>query len=270
VTGRTRAARVVPVSAFARFRGQRVLERNLMVYRRAWSVIFSGFFEPVFYLLSIGVGVGALVGDLELADGRTVSYAAFVAPALLAASAMNGAVYESTLNIFFKLKWGKVYDAMLATPLRPFDIAAGEIGWSLVRGGLYALGFMVVMAGFGLAESAWAIMAIPAALLIGFAFAAVGMAATTFMRSWQDFDLVQLVTLPLFLFSATFYPLEVYPEAIQSVTRLSPLYHGVELIRAFTLGRFGLDVITHALFLMVMGAIGLVVADRRLERLLLK
>jgi hypothetical protein len=190
-------ARVAP-PALVGLKAHRVLERNLMVGRRNWILVLSGFFEPVFYLFSIGVGVGALVGDLQVA-GRSISYAAFVAPALLASSAMNGAVFESTMNIFFKLKWGKVYDAMLATPLRPIDIAAGEIGYSLLRGGIYAVGFMMVMVAFGLAHSWWAVMAIPAALLIGFAFAAVGMAATTFMRSWQDFDLVQLVTLPLFL-----------------------------------------------------------------------
>jgi lipooligosaccharide transport system permease protein len=182
---------------------------------------------------------------------------------------MNGAIYESTFNIFFKLKWGKVYDAMLATPLRPIDIAMGEIGWSLIRGGLYALGFMAVMITFGLAESWWALMAVPGALLIGFAFAAAGMAATTFMRSWQDFDLVQLVTLPLFLFSATFFPLDVYPPVVQRLTNVSPLYHGVEMIRALTLGTVDAGVLGHAAFLAVMGAVGLTVAQRRLGRLLM-
>lgn len=261
-------ARVTPPGLLG-LRAQRVVERNLMVGRRNWTLLLSGFFEPVFYLFSIGVGVGALVGDLEV-GGRSISYGAFVAPALLASSAMNGAVFESTFNIFFKLKWGKVYDAMLATPLRPVDIAAGEIGYSLLRGGIYAVGFMAVMVAFGLAGSWWAIMAIPAALLIGFAFAAVGMAATTFMRSWQDFDLVQLVTLPLFLFSATFYPLDVYPEAIQMITRVSPLYHGVELIRAFTLGSFDWTILGHTAFLLAMGMVGLAIAGRRLEGLLLK
>jgi lipooligosaccharide transport system permease protein len=253
---------------FTGFRAHRVLERNMMVARRAWTIILSGFFEPVFYLFSIGVGVGALVGDVQV-DGRSISYAAFVAPALLASSAMNGAVFESTLNIFFKLKWGKVYDAMLTTPLRPIDIAIGEISYSLLRGLLYAIGFMVVAASFGLVSSWWSVMAIPVALLIGFAFAAVGMAATTFMRSWQDFDLVQLVTLPLFLFSATFYPLDLYPPVIQRITNISPLYHGVELVRAFMLGTFDVTLVGHGVFLVAMGAIGLAVAGRRLEKLLL-
>lgn len=266
---RTLATRAVPVSAFGGLRAHRLLERNLMVYKRSWIVLFSGFFEPVFYLFSIGVGVGALVGDLTLPDGSPVSYTAFIAPALLASSAMNGAVYESTMNIFFKLKYGKIYDAVLSTPMKPVDIAVGEISWSLIRGGIYAVGFMIVMTLFGLIESWWAIMAIPAALLIGFAFASVGMAATSFMRSWQDFDMVQLFTLPLFLFSATFYPLDVYPEVIQNLTRLSPLYHGVEIIRSLTLGLFDWSIVGHMAFLLAMGAAGVTVAARRIEKLLL-
>jgi lipooligosaccharide transport system permease protein len=260
---------MIPVAALGGLRAHRVIERNILVYRRIWKVFVSGFAEPVFYLLSIGIGVGALVGDIELADGRLVTYTAFVAPALLGASAMNGAIYESTFNIFFKLKYGKIYDGMLATPLRPVDIAVGEISWSLIRGGAYAIGFMFVMLGFGLVESWWAVLAVPAALLIGLAFGSVGMAATSFMRSWQDFDMVQLFTLPLFLFSATFYPLDVYPEVIQNVTRLSPLYHGVEIVRSLTLGLFDWSIAGHVAFLLAMGAIGVTVASRRLEKLLL-
>lgn len=258
-----------PAIGFVAFAGAlRVLERNLMVYRRSWIIILSGFFEPVFYLFSIGIGVGELVGDVRLADGTFVTYASFVAPALLASSAMNGAVYESTMNIFFKLKYQKTYDGMLATPIEPNEIAIGEIAWSLGRGLLYAIGFTVVMVAFGIPESWWALMAIPVALLIGFAFAAVGMAATTYMRSWQDFDLVMLVTLPLFLFSATFYPLEVYPLAVRPLVQLSPLYHGVELIRGFTLGRIDWAMLVHAIFLVAMGTIGTVIAARRINKLL--
>jgi lipooligosaccharide transport system permease protein len=199
-----------------------------------------------------------------------VSYAAFVAPALLAASAMNGAIYESTLNIFFKLRYGKIYDGILATPLQPGDIALGEIAWSLIRGGLYATGFMIVMAIFGLMESPLGILAVPAALLIGLAFAGVGMAATTFMKSWQDFDLIALATMPLFLFSATFYPLEIYPPLIQQITRISPLYHGAELIRGLTLGVLDPTMIGHAAFLIVLGSIGMLIASRRITKLLLQ
>ena len=265
----TTTAPVRPDFSRPRLRAHRLLERNVLVYRRIWKVIFSGFFEPVFYLFSIGVGLGALVGEVTGPGGRPVSYTAFVAPALLAASAMNGAVLESTLNVFFKLKYGKVYDGMLTTPLRPVDVALGEVSWCLIRGLIYAGGFLVVALVMGLTSGWLWVFALPSALLIGFAFAACGLAATTYMKSWQDFDLVNLVTLPLFLFSATFYPLDVYPPALQAITRLSPLYHGVELIRGFMLGVVDATMIGHAGFLVVMGTIGLAITRRRLETLLL-
>lgn len=268
MTGRSAAltARVVP--PFVPGSAVRMLERSYLVYRRIWLLIFSGFFEPVFYLFSIGIGIGELVGDVTV-NGKAVEYAAFVAPALLGASAMNGAIYESTFNIFFKLRYGKVYDAILATPMEPRHIAVGEIAWSLGRGLIYAVAFLVVITGFGYVESAWAVMAIPAAVLIGFAFAAMGMTATTFMKSWQDFDLVNMVTLPLFLFSGTFYPLEVYPETFQVLTRFSPLYHGVELIRALTLGTFDISIVAHIGVLVGIGLVGMWIVSKRLNKLLL-
>jgi lipooligosaccharide transport system permease protein len=243
----------------------RVIERNLLVARRTWLVVLSGFVEPVFYLLAIDVGLGRLVGDVSGPAGA-VPYAAFAAPALLAASAMNGAVYESTFNIFFRLRYGKLYDAMLATPLSSVDIALGEIGYSQLRGLGYAGAFMGVMAALGLIASPWAVLALPAAILLGLAFGAVGLAAVTFMRSWVDLDMVNLALLPLFLFSATFYPLDVYPPALQVVVRLSPLYHGVQLIRSLTLGVIHPGLLGHAAFLVVMAGVGAVIAARRLHR----
>ena len=264
----TLAARVVPPMVVGGG-AARLLERNWLVYRRIWIVILSGFFEPIFYLFSIGIGIGELVGDVTGPSGTPVDYTAFVAPALLAASAMNGAIFESTINIFFKLKYGKIYEAILSTPMKTTDIAIGEITWSLGRGLIYSAAFLLVMAVMGLIESWWGLLALPAALLIGFAFAACGMAATTYMKSWQDFDMVNLVVLPLFLFSATFYPLSVYPDFFQVLTQLSPLYHGVQLIRSLTLGYFDVNLFAHVGFLVAMGAVGSIIAARRLERLLL-
>ena len=192
--------------------------------------------EPLFYLLSVKVGLGALVGPVTGPGGRPVGYTEFVAPALLATSSMNGAVYDSTFNVFHKLKYAKVYDAALATPLGPGDIALGEITWALSRGLLYAIMFLAVLAALGLVHSAWLLLAIPASVLIGFAFAGLGMAATTYMRSWKDFDFVILATLPMFLFSSTFYPLSVYPRALQIVVECTPLYQAVALLRGFALG----------------------------------
>ena len=263
-------ARVVPPLHLGGRRAGLLIERNLLVYRRGWMMIVSGFFEPLFYLLSIGLGIGALVGAIPLGDGRTVPYTAFVAPALLASSAMNGAIYDSTFNVFFKLKYAKTYDAILATPVGVGDVAVGEIAWALIRGALYAGTFLLVMLAMGLVLSPWAILAFPAALLIGFAFGAAGMAATSFMRTWQDFDLVQLVILPLFLFSGTFYPLTTYPEPIRLLVELTPLYHGVDLVRGLTTGALGPGMLVHVAYLSVMGLAGLAISARRLERLLLK
>jgi lipooligosaccharide transport system permease protein len=266
VTTGTLRPRVAPLRIT--HRSIRLVERNLMVYRQMWGVLISGFFEPLFYLFSVTIGLGDLVGDIELATGDVVPYATFVAPALLAASAMNGPVFEA-FGIFFKLKYAKTYDGMLATPVSPHDIAVGEITWSQMRGALYAFAFVVVMLFMGLLESPWGLLALPGAMLIGLAFGAVGMAATTWMRSWQDFDLITLVTMPMFLFSATFYPLTVYPEWLQTVARFSPLYHAVDMLRAFTLGTFDWSILGHIAVLVAMVAIGLVVSGRRITKLLL-
>ena len=234
----TLLARVAPPVLFGGRRAGLLIERNLLVYRRGWLIIVSGFFEPLFYLLSIGLGLGGLISGIPF-GGETIPYTIFVAPALLASSAMNGAIYDSTFNVFFKLKYAKTYDAILATPVGVGDVALGEIGWALIRGFIYAVAFLVVMTVMGFVQSPLAILALPAATLIGFAFGAVGMAATSFMRTWQDFDLIQLVILPLFLFSATFYPIETYPDLLRILVQLTPLYHGVDLIRALTTGIVG-------------------------------
>ncbi len=251
-------------------RAPRLIERNVMVYRRTWLVIVSGFFEPLFYLLGIGFGLGALIGNVPGPDGRPIPYGVFVAPGLLATSAMNGAIYESTFNVFFKLRYAKTYEAILSTPMGITDVAAGEVGWSLIRGGLYAIGFLVVVVLLGLAGSPLAVLSIPAALLMGFAFAAVGMAATTWIRNWQDFDFIQVVTLPLFLFSATFYPITAYPEALRLVVEVTPLYQGVAILRQLMTGSLDASILVHTAYLVVMGLVGLFVVSRRLHVLLLK
>ena len=245
---------MVPPSIGGLQRGRRLLERNARVARKNWWVLVSGLAEPVFYLLSIGIGLGKLVGPVPGPGGQLVPYAAFVAPGLLAASAMNGAVYESTFNVYFKLKYARIYEGVLATPLKATDLAIAEITTALIRGSLYSAVFVSMMAALGDIESAWAVMALPAAVLVSFAFAASGMAATTYMRSWTDFDLVQVVMLPLFLFSATFYPLSVYPAWLQAVVTLTPLYQGVALERALTLGAINPALLVHVAYLTAMGS----------------
>lgn len=256
-------------AAIAGSRGRLLFERNLMVYRRSWMIIFSGVFEPLFYLFSMGIGLGHFVGKVPGPGGRLVDYASFVAPALLASAAMNGAVYDAS-NVFWKMKYAKVYDAVLSTPIGPVDVAVGETAWALFRGFLYAVSFMVVAASLGLIESVWGLLALPGAVLIGFAFAGIGVAATTFMRTWQDFELIALVQLPMFLFSATFFPISTYPEAVQWVVRCSPLYHAIELLRALNLGTVGWGQLVNVAYLVLLGVCGLLVAQRRIGKLLLK
>jgi len=257
-------SRRLPTGTIAGSRALRLIERNILVYRHGWIVIVSGFFEPVFYLIGIGFGLGTLVGDVE-----GISYQAFVAPGLMAAAAMNGALFESTFNLFFKLKYAKTYDAILSTPLGPPDIAIGEVGWALMRGAVYATAFILVMLALGLVTSAWGLLAIPGAMLIGLAAAAMGTATTTFMRKWQDFDLVTVVTMPLFLFSATFFPITVYPDWLRIVVELTPLYRGVHMLRSFTTGQVDAVILIDIAYLATLGLIGTAITSRRLRRLLL-
>ena len=263
------ALRILPPGMYAR-RGHVILERSFRVYSKAWLLILSGFFEPLFYLFALGTGLKSLVGTVVGPGGQPISYMAFIAPALLASSAMNGAIYDSTMNVFFKMKYAKLYDAMLATSLGPLDVAIGEITWALIRGGLYSAGFLAVMLIMGLTASAWAWLLLPAALLIAFGFAAVGMAVTSYLKSIQDLDLIQLAVLPMFLFSGTFYGLSVYPRWLQLVIECLPLNHGIELLRSLNAGVFGWAVLGHAVYFLVMAAIGLIVTARRLDTLLLR
>jgi lipooligosaccharide transport system permease protein len=259
------AARAV---ASPRTTGWEIVRRNFLVYRSSWVVFLTGFLEPVLYLFSIGIGVGQMIDGFEF-NGRVISYAAFVAPGMLAASAMNGAILDSTFGIFFKLRYDKVYEGVLATPMRTVDIARGELAWSLMRSAVYAAGFLVVMAAMGLVTSWWAVLAWPATWLIGFAFAGAGMALTTFMKSWQDFEYVQLAIVPMFLFSATFFPVTAFHGVLRWVIEVTPLYRGVTLTRELTTGALTVDSLVSVVYLVAMGLLGLVVASRRFDRLLL-
>ncbi|MEU4644101.1 ABC transporter permease [Micromonospora sp. NPDC049460] len=260
--------RLVDVAAATR-RSTSVAERNVAALKSVyWLLLVSGFVEPLLYLLSIGVGVGALVGDLTLPGGQVVTYAAFVAPAMLASSAMTGALSETTFNFFGKMKYMKLYDGVIATPVQPFEIALGELGWAMLRGGSYSAAFLVVMVGMDLTTVARALVAFPAAVLVGFAFGALGMTISTFMRSWQDFDLMGSAQFTLFLFSGTFVPAEAYPSLLRWVVEVTPLYRAVHLIRGVSVGTAGWAWVLDVLYLLAVLVVGLLVASRRMGRLL--
>ncbi|MBO3085368.1 ABC transporter permease [Cellulomonas fengjieae] len=247
-----------------------VVARGLKATKSSSGIIvLSGFFEPVFFLLAMGLGLGSFIGDVELPDGSSVPYAAFIAPALLAVSAMNGAVYDSTWNVFFKMHFGKLYDGMLATSLGPLDVAFGEITYALLRGGVYAIGFLTVMQVMGLNLAWTAALAVPAVLLVAFGFASVGMAVTSYMKTFQQMDWINFVMLPMFLFSATFYPITVYPGWIQGLIKALPLWHAVELVRGLTLGVIDGSMLTHVAYFVVMIGLGLAFTTVRLRALFL-
>jgi lipooligosaccharide transport system permease protein len=252
-------------------RSASVVERNVATLRTTyWVVMATGFLEPVLYLFSIGVGVGALVGDLTLPDGQVVRYAAFVAPAMLASSAMTGALSETTFNFFGKMKFMKLYDGMLATPVRPLEIALGELAWAMIRGNIYAAAFLVVMVVMGLTTLGLAVPAFFAAMLVGFAFGGTGMALSTFMRSWQDFDLMGSAQFALFLFSGTFVPAQAYPAVLRWVVEVTPLYRSVDLIRGVTTGSWSAVQLLDVAYLIALFFAGLAIAGRRMAKLLCK
>lgn len=259
-----------PLRALYAGNARSVMQRGWSATRSTnWLVIVSGFFEPIFYLLSLGIGFGKLVGEVTTAGGQQVPYAAFIAPALLATAAMNGAVYDSTWNVFFKMHFAKLYEGMLSTSLGPLDVALGEILLALLRGALYAVGFMIVMQVLGLNLSWWALLALPAVLLIAFGFASFGMGITSYMKTFQQMDWINFILLPMFLLSATFYPITVYPAWIQSIIMALPLWHGVELVRGLTTGAVDPGMLWHVLYFAVMIALGLILTTRRLRTLFL-
>lgn len=251
-------------------RAAAMTSRNVTLARsaKAYGVLLvSGFAEPVFYLLSIGWGVGALIGAMTLADGRQVSYLSYVAPALLASSAMGGALAETTTNFFGKLHYQRQYEAVLNTPLTPGDVAFGELGWGMLRGCLYSAAFLAVMVAAGATTPVRALAALPVAVLVGLAFGGLGMAISSFMRSWQDIDYILGVQFALFLFSATFVPLRAYPAGLQAVVRLTPLYQGVQLLRGITLGYPSWSLLGNAGYLVALALVTMAIAVRRIRRL---
>jgi lipooligosaccharide transport system permease protein len=251
-------------------RARAVLGRNFTAFKSStWLIVLSGFVEPVLYLFAFGFGLGQFIGDISVSNSA-VTYAMFIAPGLLATSAMNGAIYDSTWNVFFKMHQSRTYQGMLATSLGPLDVALGEIAWALLRGFIYALGFMAVVAPLGLIPSWWGILAVPASVLIAFGFAAIGMAITSYISSFQQMGAINLAILPMFLFSGAFYPLDVFPDTAQLIIKALPLHHGVSLIRGLTLGEVDISLIGHVAYFVVMIGLGLWFTTKRLTALFMR
>ena len=252
-------------------RARVVLERGYFALKSStWMVVASGFVEPLIYLVAFGYGIGQFIEGTVDGNGNPISYAQFIAPALLATSAMNGAIYDSTWNVFFKMHFGRIYNGMLSTSMGTLDVALGEISWALLRGLAYAIGFMAIVTPLGLVPSGWGLLAIPASVLVAFGFAAVGMGITSYLKHRQQMQYIQLVMLPMFLFSGTFFPLDIYPEPVQWLIQALPLWQAIELIRGLTLGILNLAMLGHVLYFVLMIIGGLYFTTRRLTALFLR
>lgn len=247
-----------------------LLERGWLAFRSStWIPVVTGFVEPVLFLLAFGYGMGHLVGDITVGN-KTIDYTAFIAPGLLANSAMNGAIYDSTWNVFWKLNESKLYKTMLSTPLGPMDIALGEISWALLRGLVYSLGFLTIVTVLGITPSFWALLAIPAASLVAFGFASFGMAITSYFKTYQQMGFINIILLPMTLFSGSLYPISVYPDWLEKVIMALPLWHGIAMVRAFWFGDVNAGVLVHVAYFLVMISAGLFVTSRRLRALFLR
>jgi len=251
----------------------RVLEHNVLVYRRVFrGSLFTTFLSPVLFLVAMGLGLGSLVDRQGAAQLGGVSYLAFLAPGLLAANAMQTGTFENTFPVMAKTTWLKTYDAMLATPLRVRDLVIGDLGWSAIRLTISAVAFVAVMVVFGAIQVGGALLALPAAVLTGMAFACPIFAFSATQKRDNAFSvLFRFVITPLFLFSGTFFPIEQLPDVLEPVAWITPLYHGVALTRGLALGTLDPALgIVHVAVLLAFVVGGLAAAFVTLRRRMVK
>jgi lipooligosaccharide transport system permease protein len=249
--------------------GVRALRCWLTVYRRIWrSSVWSSMLGPLFYLGALGYGLGSLVDRHGTARLGGVPYVAFVAPAILATQAMNSGMSEASFPVFGSVKWNKIYIAAQATPLRPADIFRGHLLFISLRIAMNSAIFIVVMALFGTIRSAWAVLLLPAALLTGVAFAApIAAWAVTLKRESPFNYLFRFGAVPMMLFSGTFFPVTQLPGWLQPLAYVTPLWHGVALCRALTLGSLDAgSAAIHVAYLAVLAGAGLWAGARTYQR----
>ncbi len=253
----------------------RVIEHRLLQYRRTFRAsLFSSFGIPILFLTAMGLGLGGYVDQSPDPALAGLTYLQFLAPGLLAATVMQAGSFEAAFPILGGLQWNKIFHAMFATPIRPRDIALGNILWITIRLTMVAAVFSTVVVVFGAARSPLIVLAIPVAVLTGLAFVTPIMAFTATQRKPDRFAaMFRFGITPLFLFSGTFYPVESLPEALQPIAWLSPLWHGVDVCRALMLGTIDRDpllAVIHIGILAVITALGAIAAFRTFEDRLVK
>ena len=227
----------------------KVWQRNWLMFRKMfWRAMVPTLFEPFLYLLGLGIGLAVYIPKIS-----GMSYLQFIAPGLVASSVMFGASYECTFNSFIRMKYQKIYDAMLATPLTMEEVIVGEILWGATRSFINATVFILAMAVFGLIKSPYVLFILPAILIAGLLFGVIGMIYTAIIPEIGLFNYYfTLFITPLFLFSGIFYPVDVLPSWAQQVAWFTPLYHVVKVCRALTLGQINLDLAQSLLWLIVL------------------
>lgn len=246
----------------------KVIRRNWLVFWRGWrSSMFLSVLSPVLFLTAMGLGLGTLVQpDTDEFGG--VGYLAFFATGMLAANAMQAGAFSATYPMMSKITWQKNYEAMLATPLNVRDLFFGELGWIALTLAQQTIPFFAIMALFGIFDSPLALLAIPAAILVGVSFAAAIMGLTATLENDQAYTwLFRFVITPLFLLSGTFFPIEGLPSWAIVIAQLTPLYHGIDLVRQFTIWEVSpVSAAVHVAYLLVFLSVGVVIGERNLTR----
>jgi lipooligosaccharide transport system permease protein len=227
--------------------------RNWRLYARTWRRnILPNFFEPLLYLFAIGLGIGSYIRP----EVFGTDYVVWIAPGLAAAAAMNGAVFETTYNVFIKYRYHKVYDAVITTPVEPQDVAGGEIVWAVTRSAIYGGAFVAVIGVLGFVRSPWILLAPVGIVLTGLAFALVGLVFTGLVPTIDLYSyFFTLFITPLFLFSGVFFPIENLPAVAQPIAWATPLHHAVELMRGLLLTGEVAEAGRHALWLVGFSAV---------------
>jgi len=261
-----------PVITGALAGAARVLQRNLLVYRRTWrGSLFGSFLTPLLYLTAMGIGLGQLMASGGTTVLGGVEYLDFLGPGIMASSCMQTASFESTYPIMGKISWRRNYEAILATPMEVHHLLIGELGWIGFRMTSMATVFMIVLTLFGIPRSPLALLAIPAAVITGLAFAAPIIAFSATRHNDSGFAaLFRFVVNPLFLFSGTFFPVSQLPDAVEWVAAATPLYHGVALVRGAVLDSMPGTWPLHVLYLVVFLGVTATIATRLLRRRLVK
>lgn len=241
------------VERWPSWRTWRVWQRNLTTFKHLWLGNFLGnLADPLFFLLAIGFGLGSMVGEV---DGRP--YVVFLAPGLVAGSAMMTSCFEATFGSFTRLHTQRTFDAMIATPLSAADVAGGEILWAATKGALSGAVTLAVAAVLGLVASPMALLALPVVLLQGIGFGGLSLAYAARVRSYDAFNhFYALFISPVFFFSDVFIPVEGLPGAFRSLALLSPLTHGARLSRSLLHGEVPADAATALGMLVLAGVVG--------------